>query len=76
MPPATLTVALPVIAPKHPTFVCALMELESPVAGCVMVTVLVVEHPLASVIVQVQVPTVRLFAVANVCTGAVFQLNA
>jgi len=68
-------VAFPVLAPKQPTFVCELIELESPAAGCVIVTVRVAEHALASTIVQVHVPTARLLAVAPVCTGAVFQLN-
>ena len=68
------TVALPVEAPKHPTFVCALMLLLKAAAGCVMVTLRVAVHPFASVIVQVHVPAARFVAVAAFCAGTVFQL--
>ena len=74
MPPATAIVALPVLAPKQPTLVCALTLLLSVAAGCEMVTLRVALHPFTSVMVQVHVPALKLFAVALVCTGAVFQL--
>ena len=70
-----MTVALPVAAAKQPTLVCALTLLLSATAGCVMVTLRVVVHPLASVMVHVRVPAVRLMAVALFCTGTVFQLK-
>jgi len=73
VPPDTDTVALPVFAPKHPTFVWALTLPLRAAVGCVIVTFWVVEHPLASVIVQVRKPSGRLFAVAPVCTGEEFQ---
>ena len=72
MPPVALTVALPVFAPKQLTFVCALMLLLRPDTGCVIVDGVVVEHPLISVMVHVQVPAARLIAVAVDCTGMVF----
>ena len=72
MPPLALTVALPVLLPKQATFACALTELLSAAAGCVMVTLRVVTHPFASVIVQVNVPAARLLAVAPDCTGVLF----
>ena len=73
MPPVALMVALPVEEPKQLTLFCAPMLLPSAADGCVMVAELVVEHPFASVIVQVHVPAVKLLAVAPICTGAVFQ---
>lgn len=72
VPPVTATVALPVLPPKQPTLVCALKLVASAAAGCRMVTLLAVEHPFASDTVQVQVPAIRLVAVALVCTGVVF----
>lgn len=74
MPPETEMVALPVLAPKHPTLVCALTLLLKAAAGCVMVTFCVVMQPLASVMVQMRAPAERLFAVAPVWPGEVFQL--
>lgn len=74
MPPFAVISAEPVFAPKQPTLVCVLrLELRA-AAGCVMVTICVVVQPRASVTVQVQGPAGKLFAVAVVCTGAVFQL--
>ena len=75
MPPVALTVALPVLAPKQFTLACALMLLLNAASGWVMVTVRVVAHPLASVIVQVQGPAARLLAVTPLCAGTVFQLK-
>ncbi len=75
VPPLAFTVAMPVLAPKQFTLVCAPMLLASAAAGCVMFTFRVVLQPLASVMVQVQVPVGRLFAVASFCTGEVFQLK-
>jgi len=43
-------------------------------AGWVIVTLLLVEHPLASVTVQVHMPATKLLAVAPFCTGEVFQV--
>ena len=74
MPFVAATVALPVLAPKHPTLVCALTLLLKAAVDCVIVTLRVVEHPFASVIVQVHVPAMKLFALAVFCTGTVFQL--
>ena len=66
--------ALPVLAPKQPTLVCALMLLASPASGCVMLALRFVLQPLASVMVQVHVPAIKFEAVALVCNGVVFQL--
>jgi len=74
VPPDTDIVALPVLAPKQPTLFWALTLVAIAAAGCEMVTLRVVEHPLASAMVQVHVPAIKLFAVALVCTGVVFQL--
>lgn len=74
VPPEPATVALPEFAPKQPTFVWSLKLLESAEEGCVMVALLIVEQPFASVIVQVHVPATKFEAVALVCTGVVFQL--
>ena len=63
-------------APKHPTLVCALTLLLIAATGCVMMTLCVAVHPLASMMVQVRVPANRLMAVAPVWTGEVFQLWA
>jgi hypothetical protein len=52
-----------VLAPEQPTLVCALTLLDNAAAGCAMVTLRVVLHPLASVIVQIHVPARRLLAV-------------
>ena len=49
----TAAVALPVALPKQSTFVCALIEALMAATGCAIVTFCVVEHPLASVMVQV-----------------------
>ena len=75
MPAVALTVALPVVLPKQPTLDCAVTLLLSAATGCVMATLRVVEQPIASVMVQVHVPAVRLFAVAPDCTGTVFHKN-
>ena len=53
VPPAAVTVAVPVEPPKHFTFVWALMLDVSADAGCVIVAVEVVVHPLTSVTVTV-----------------------
>ena len=76
VPPTAITLALPVAAPKHPTFVCPPRLLVKALEGSVMVTVRVVEHPFASVMVHVHVPADRLVAAAVFWTGAVFQLKA
>ena len=76
VPPVMEIVALPVLLPKQFTLVCAATVGVSAVVGCVMGTGRVVVHPRASVMVQVQVPAGRLFAVALVCAGLVFQLKA
>ena len=50
VPPLTVKLAAPVKLPKQRTFVPEILALK-PEAGCVIVTLAVVEHPLASVIV-------------------------
>ena len=65
-------VAPPVASPKQAAGVVDVMEAERAAAGCVIVTAWRVEHPLASITVQVQMPAGRLFAVAPFCTGVVF----
>jgi hypothetical protein len=42
------------------------------VTGCEIVTLLVAEHPLASVTVTVKVPAGRFVATAVICAGALF----
>ena len=74
VPPFALMVALPVEPPKQFTFACALMLVERAAPGWVIVAVLVVVQPRASVTVHVQVPAAKLFALRPVCTGEVFQL--
>ena len=75
VPPLAVIVALPVLAPKQVTLVCALRVLDSTMAGCVIGTLRVVEHPLLSVTVHVHVPAARPVAVALFCGGVVFQLK-
>ena len=65
-------VALPVETHLHSRFVWLVMLLLSATAGCVMVTLAVAVQPFASVTVTVRMPMGRLFAVAVVCTGALF----
>src|SRR5678816_3779427 len=64
VPPAGVTVALPVAPPLHKTFVCAVMAAVS-AAGSVIVAVAVVVHPLASVTVTVFVFAARAAAVVS-----------
>ena len=59
VPPDTDKLAAPVELPKQRTFVPDI-EAVSAAAGCVIVTLAVVVHPLASVIVTLYVPAVRL----------------
>ena len=59
VPPDTDKLATPVELPKQRTFVPEMLA-ASGLAGCVMVTVAVVEHPLASVTVTLYVPAARL----------------
>jgi len=66
--------ALPVFAPKHPAFVWEVTLVASAAAGCVIVTAVVVEQPLASVMMQIHVPAGRPMALDDVWTGVVFQL--
>ncbi len=49
------------------------MEVPRTAAGWEMVTLVVVEQPLASAMVQVYVPATSPVAVAAFCTGEVFQ---
>lgn len=67
-------VALPVAMPKQLGLVSALALPVKAARGCVMLVVLVVVQPFASLMVQVQLPAGRLFAATPVCTGAVSQL--
>ena len=53
VPPAAVTVALPVAPPKHSTLVWAVMLALSAAAGWVIVTLAVVVQLLASVTVTV-----------------------
>ena len=57
MPPIAVTVAEPVLLPKHKTLIAAVLEV-TPVAGWVIVTALLVVQPLASVTVTVLTPAV------------------
>ena len=50
VPPLTVKLAAPVALPKHNTLVGVVLALK-PEAGCVIVTLAVVEHPFASVTV-------------------------
>ena len=74
VPKLALTVALPVALPKQSTSVLALSDALNDPAGAVMIASTVVVQPLASVIVHVQVPALKLVAVAFACAGVVFQL--
>jgi hypothetical protein len=58
-------VALPVAPPLHNTFVVDGIATDN-ILGCVIVAVVDVVHPLASVAVTVYVPAVRLLIVADV----------
>lgn len=51
VPPEATTVALPVQAPLHKMFTCDCVTVIA--GGCVMLNVLVMVQPFASVIVQV-----------------------
>jgi hypothetical protein len=75
VPPLAETVAPPVDAPKQLTLFWALTVAVSAAAGCVMVALRVVVHPLKSVTEQVQVPATRPVAVGPFCTGVVLQLK-
>ena len=75
VPPLALIVALPFVAPKQDAFVWTLTLVESCADGCVMVTFRVVEQPFASVTEQIHVPAASPVAVAEDCTGVVFQLK-
>ena len=55
MPPVAVTVAEPVLLPKHNTLLTNVDELMA-ADGWVMLTVLVAEQPLASVTVTVRTP--------------------
>jgi len=66
--------ALPVFAPKQPTFDCALMLPPNAAEGWVIVMLRMAVQPFASVMVQVHVPAPRPVALDDVCTGVVFQL--
>jgi len=63
VPPDPVAVADPFACP-HVAFTVATVALTA--VGCVMVTVLVIEHPFASVMVAVYVPAERPVAVAPV----------
>lgn len=58
MPPAAVTVAAPVLPPKQSTSETTVPVVKA-AAGCVMVTVLVIVHELASVTVTVLIPAFR-----------------
>ena len=65
MPPAAVTVAEPVEAPLHSTFVCAVIEAVS-WDGSVITTEVLDVQPFTSVAVTLYVPAVRPVAVAEV----------
>ena len=72
VPPLIVALTAPFAAP--PQVAGTMVPLiANAAAGCVTITVRVLEQPLASVTVQVHVPAVRPVALATVCTGAVFQ---
>ncbi len=73
VPPFAVAEALPVEAPWQPTCVCPLMLALNAAAGCVMVAVVVLWQPFASVTVTWWLPAASPVAVAPVCTGLVFQ---
>ena len=75
VPPLTLIVALPFVAPKQDAFVWVLMLVESPAVGWVIATLRVVEQPFTSVTEQIHVPAESPVAVAEDCAGVVFQLK-
>jgi hypothetical protein len=58
VPPDTVKLAAPVEFPKHNTFVPVMLAVSAE-AGCVIVTLAVVVHPLASVTVTEYVPAVN-----------------
>ena len=65
VPPDTVKLAAPVELPKQRTFVPVILALK-PEAGCVIVTLAVVEQPLASVTVTEKLPVVETVIVAVV----------
>ena len=58
MPPVVFTAALPVVLPKQPTLVCALMFAPS-AAGWVSVMLVLVLQPFASVMFKLYVPACK-----------------
>src|SRR5688572_30292071 len=64
VPPPAVAVALPVFPPKQRTGVMVAETVSN--VGCVIVTVAVLVHPLASVTVTVYVPAVKPVAAALV----------
>jgi hypothetical protein len=73
IPPATVTVALPLQIPA-PVALLLTVAVGTGPARFATVAVPVAEHPLASVAVTLYVPAAIFVAVAVVCTGVVFQL--
>jgi hypothetical protein len=64
VPPLPAALAVPVLAPKHKTFVCVGTDAVNADAGCVTVVVAVAVHPFASVTVTVYVLAASPVAVA------------
>lgn len=77
VPPAPVTVAEPVLPPKHATLVCVCDEVSC--VGCVMLKVCEPVHPFASVTIATYVPAVKPVAVLVfpfvVCVTAGFHVN-
>ena len=67
MPPAALTVALPVLLPRQSTLVCVPTTALKALDGCVIVTVALAVQPFASVTTTVYVPAASAVAVASPC---------
>ena len=65
MPPLAPTVAEPSLLPLQVVLLLAVMEDVSAVGGSVMVTEIISEQPLVSVIVTVYVPVARLEIIAD-----------
>ena len=70
VPPVGVLATTPIAPPAQDTFVTTAFTAKG--VGCVMVTEVVIVHPIPFCIVTVYVPIGKLLAVAVVCAGTVF----
>lgn len=75
VPPVMSASMAPLLAPPQVAGVMFPFRLSA-AAGCEILALPTVVHPLASMIVQIQLPAGRLLAIAPLCAGVVLQLNA